>query len=1589
MSVIGIAEVLVKPIFTGVQQEVAKRVGPLFTKAGRSAGKDMGAGMAAGFSAETAGLEAEVSRLTKAATQAETSLSASKAKLAAASATESKALGELRVAELKLQEVRDNGNAKASQIAAAEEKLSVIRRRAADATDRREVAEHALAKATLNLGDAQSKSSAASVELETHLKRVSEEAERTGRSANTLAARLTSAFKGSPLGNLVTGIRRDSDRIRVDLSKMAQDVAREGTRGGRAFTQAFIGVVGGLSAITPAAGAVGAAVLGASGNVITFAASLSSLAGVAALVPAGLMAIGAGAGVLVSAFSGVGEALKTALEGASSLSTANPRLAAMAVEDAMQAISVAEENAADAQVQAARRVSDAKRSLQEVTLAAAEAQKAAAKAVEMAERDEAKAARDVIEAQRDLVKAREDAAKKVETVGRSLEAANLKATDTALAHQRAIEAYDKAASNPKSSDAVLAQLENNVAKSMAADENAKRAVLDLRDEQVKAQEEAQDSNEKVLDAEQRLADARQAQADAIEARKEAQAEVLKQEQDGAKRIADAQMAIQDATEQAQKSQVDAARAVEQAHRNLERVQMQQADTASQSGQKSADAMGKLTPAAQESVRALLAVKEQLGQIRRIAQENFFTGFAAPLLSLAGSVMPQLATGVGAIASALGSGAQIFMRALETSLDGGVLESLLMGVATSTTILNRAIEPVVTSFVTLGQVGMDYMPRLATAIADIATRFNDVIQAAAADGRLAMWIDNGIQGFKDLWSIGGSVAGIFSALNQAAEAGGAVSTLSGMAAALRNIETVMQGPVFQTTMSTIFAGAEAGSQGLLAALGPIGDAFANGATAFADFLRLGGEIAGTFVGGVFTALSNPEFGAGLKIFMEAVQRGVGEIVPLLPGLTGAFGAFLSALAPITEKVGPSLIQVFSFFASSVATLLAVFDPLLVAIAGSPAVLGLLIGAFVATRAASAALTAAGNIQRIVMADWATATKIVTAAQWLWNNSIKAFPGMWIITAIGLVVAGLVWFFTQTELGQQIVQNVWAAIQVAVAAVVDWFQNTAMPIIQQVFAVVGAVFTWLYENIIRPVFEGIGLVVGAWWTVTSYIFQLLGAVIEKIIAPAFLWLYEKVIKPVFGFIGALISAWWTVIIKPIFDGLVWVLNNVLGPAFVWLYENVIKPQFDAIGAVIKWVWENVIKPVFDVLGDFITKTIPKAFEDGVGFIKTAWEKLQDIAKAPVKFVVDTVINDGLINGLNTIGKSLGLAELPRVSLPSGFSEGGVLPGYEARKRDTVLTPMRPGEGVLVPEVVRGAGRGFIDMLNAAGNKGVSAVRKLMASGFHPGRAKGGLIHPLPGSVVSQPFHSGHNGMDMAAAAGTPIRAAGPGRVSSAGWSEYGGGNEIHIDHPNGLQTWYAHLSKFAVKLGQMVTGGSKIGEVGSTGNSTGNHLHYMVMNGGWPSYVNPAEYLDGGGEAGSAGWNPIAGIVDGLVDQFKKAFPDAGMFADMAIGAGKKVLDGAVAFVTGQGGKDDGIGSTGLPYLHDQGGILPPGLSQVVNRTRQPEYILNPKQWEAMYSLATRRGHDRPAVQIGQLHVRDEHEAVRLIETSQRDALAVHR
>lgn len=98
--------------------------------------------------------------------------------------------------------------------------------------------------------------------------------------------------------------------------------------------------------------------------------------------------------------------------------------------------------------------------------------------------------------------------------------------------------------------------------------------------------------------------------------------------------------------------------------------------------------------------------------------------------------------------------------------------------------------------------------------------------------------------------------------------------------------------------------------------------------------------------------------------------------------------------------------------------------------------------------------------------------------------------------------------------------------------------------------------------------------------------------------------------------------------------------------------------------------------------------------------------------------------------------------------------------------------------------------------------------------------------------------HNGVDLANDEGTPIYAARKGSVLQVGTTgPYG--NHVRIDHGEGTTTLYAHMIRFVVEEGQQVSGGQVIGYMGSTGNSTGNHLHFSVFTGG--AYVDPMIYI----------------------------------------------------------------------------------------------------------------------------------------------------
>ncbi len=185
-----------------------------------------------------------------------------------------------------------------------------------------------------------------------------------------------------------------------------------------------------------------------------------------------------------------------------------------------------------------------------------------------------------------------------------------------------------------------------------------------------------------------------------------------------------------------------------------------------------------------------------------------------------------------------------------------------------------------------------------------------------------------------------------------------------------------------------------------------------------------------------------------------------------------------------------------------------------------------------------------------------------------------------------------------------------------------------------------------------------------------------------------------------------------------------------------------------------------------------------------------------------------------------------------------------GFIGNKIDLSNPAVEPGTMVMVPGGHREFRQWLIPTI-ARGSAGVNttALGPGACSGSYDGAfGSGAFIWPAGQHFLSgNDYWSGHLGLDIAAGQGASIFAADAGVVVFAGWANGGYGNTVMIDHGNGYQTLYAHMSSVGVGCGASVSAGRTIGSSGSTGNSTGAHLHFEVRyNGGFinPWFVLPA-------------------------------------------------------------------------------------------------------------------------------------------------------
>ena len=220
------------------------------------------------------------------------------------------------------------------------------------------------------------------------------------------------------------------------------------------------------------------------------------------------------------------------------------------------------------------------------------------------------------------------------------------------------------------------------------------------------------------------------------------------------------------------------------------------------------------------------------------------------------------------------------------------------------------------------------------------------------------------------------------------------------------------------------------------------------------------------------------------------------------------------------------------------------------------------------------------------------------------------------------------------------------------------------------------------------------------------------------------FREIVQNVWEFIKNFIKGAWDYVIKPVWDGIVWFVMNALVPAFKWLWD-VIKDTWNGIGSFISGAWNNVLKPTFNFLRTFIMETIPNAFRTGVDTIQNIWERVRDIAKAPVRFVIETVINNGIIGTFNSVADFLHLPSslrIPKVPMPPGFAGGGRIPGPPS----DVDNMFGRGPGGQLIALATGE---FI--VNAKSTKQALPLLEWINKGA-PGFAGGGLLDFLSGPI-----------------------------------------------------------------------------------------------------------------------------------------------------------------------------------------------------------------------------------------------------------------
>jgi hypothetical protein len=214
------------------------------------------------------------------------------------------------------------------------------------------------------------------------------------------------------------------------------------------------------------------------------------------------------------------------------------------------------------------------------------------------------------------------------------------------------------------------------------------------------------------------------------------------------------------------------------------------------------ALADLAPAQAEVVKTAVGMRGTFNDLRALGSGNMFEGVSGGLRDMAGNLLPSVTRGVDGISQGINQNLLQAMNSLGSESSVGFLDRIFGSTADAQSKLTAAIDPAVNAIGTLTAAGSDSLPRLATAVGNVADRFNAFITAADGDGRLDKWIDQGLTGFTQLGNTALNIGKTFTALTEAA--GGGTGLLGTLESATGRLQIFLNSTEGQSKLRDYFA-----------------------------------------------------------------------------------------------------------------------------------------------------------------------------------------------------------------------------------------------------------------------------------------------------------------------------------------------------------------------------------------------------------------------------------------------------------------------------------------------------------------------------------------------------------------------------------------------------------------------------------------------------------------------------------------------------------------------------------------------------------------------------------------------------------------